>query len=276
MLDKERFLAIKKLARDIREENKKMFKALEKENVDKAIDKKNEFIESVVENLNLAFSDGEQGREEKQLFRANILIPDDLEFYDSYSQDKNIRKLMNKYAVSIEDIMSKITELNIYGKYIDGEDSEDDSLLDEMLNISPEKATNLLDEIDNLSSVMEDLTENKSLPDSDTFESDLEENKKESGDDMLDTSFDDITSAINGFIDDYNDNQKSLEEKEDKIDNLETEITRLETKIKTQEEENKALAKENRKLQEKVEDLEKKLVKSTDILNKIYHSIPKK
>jgi len=48
MLDKERFLAIKKLARDIREENKKMFKALEKENVDKAIDKKNEFIESII------------------------------------------------------------------------------------------------------------------------------------------------------------------------------------------------------------------------------------
>ena len=117
---------------------------------------------------------------------------------------------------------------------------------------------------------------NKALPDSEIIESNHEENEKESGDDMLDTSFDDITSAINGFIDDYNDNQKSLEEKEDKIDNLETEITRLETKLKTQEEENKDLAKENRKLQEKVEDLEKKLAKSTDILNKIYHSIPKK
>ena len=87
--------------------------------IDEAVEKKNEFINAVIENMNIAFSDGEQGREEKQMFRANILIPDDKEFLESYTQDKNIRNLMNKYAVGIEDIMSKITELNIYGKYLE-------------------------------------------------------------------------------------------------------------------------------------------------------------
>ena len=38
---------------------------------------------------------------------------------------------MNKYAVSIEDIMSKITELNIYGKYIDAMDEEPEESSDE-------------------------------------------------------------------------------------------------------------------------------------------------
>ena len=119
MLEKERFLAIKKLARDIREDNKKLFKSFKKMPFDEAVENKNSFIKSVIENMNIAFSDGEQGREEKQMFRANILIPDDKEFYESYTEDKNIRNLMNKYAVSIEDIMSKITELNIYSKYLD-------------------------------------------------------------------------------------------------------------------------------------------------------------
>ena len=91
MLEKERFLAIKKLARDIREDNKKLFKSFKKMPFDEAVENKNSFIKSVIENMNIAFSDGEQGREEKQMFRANILIPDDKEFYESYTEDKNIR-----------------------------------------------------------------------------------------------------------------------------------------------------------------------------------------
>ena len=106
MLEKERFLAIKKLARDIREDNKKLFKSFKKLPFDEAVEKKNDFINSVIENMDIAFSDGEQGREEKQMFRANILIPDDKDFFENYTEDKNIRNLMNKYNVSIEDIMS--------------------------------------------------------------------------------------------------------------------------------------------------------------------------
>ena len=59
--------------------------------------------------------------------------------------------------------MSKITELNIYGKYIDDMDEDDEessdepTFVDEMIKISPKEAESLLDEIDNLSSVMEDL-----------------------------------------------------------------------------------------------------------------------
>ena len=162
MLEKERFLAIKKLAHDIREDNKKIFKSFSKLPFDEAVERKDEFINSVIDNMDIAFSDGEQGREEKQMFRANILIPNDKDFYENYSKDKNIRSLMNKYAVSIEDVMSKITELNIYGKYLEDVSPEEDStseptFVDEMVKISPKEAESLLDEIDNLSSVMEDL-----------------------------------------------------------------------------------------------------------------------
>ena len=149
MLEKERFLAIKKLAQDIREDNKKIFKSLKKLPIDEAVKKKNQFIDAVIENMDIAFSDGEQGREEKQMFRANILIPDDDEFFDTYSKDKNIRNLMNKYAVGIEDIMSKITELNIYGKYLEEikntpkEEKDETDFVDEMVKISPKEAESL-------------------------------------------------------------------------------------------------------------------------------------
>ena len=83
MLEKERFLAIKKLARDIRKENEKLFDELEDEPVEVAIRKKSDFLENTINNMANAFSSGEQGREEKQIFRANILMPDDEEFYDS-------------------------------------------------------------------------------------------------------------------------------------------------------------------------------------------------
>ena len=117
MLEKERFLAIKKLANKIRKDNEDLFKKFEKESVEDAINEKEEFIENVIDSMGIHFDDGEQGREEKQIFRANILLPDDLDFFETYSKDKNIRNLMNKYQVSIEDVMSKITELNIYGDY---------------------------------------------------------------------------------------------------------------------------------------------------------------
>ena len=113
MLDKERFLAIKKLANKIRHDNENLFKKFDKELIEDAISEKEEFIENVIDSMGIEFDEGEQGREEKQIFRANILLPDDMDFFEAYSKDKNIRNLMNKYAVSIEDVMSKITELNI-------------------------------------------------------------------------------------------------------------------------------------------------------------------
>ena len=166
MLEENRFLAVRNLAKDIRQENENLFESLKNEPVMESIRKKDEFIDSVINEMDIAFSEGDKGREERKIFRANILIPDDLEFFQSYSKDKNIRNLMNKYAVGIDDIMSKITELNLYSKYIDifSEKPEDgtpkektNDFVGEMVNISSKDAENLLDEIEDLSNAMEDL-----------------------------------------------------------------------------------------------------------------------
>ena len=294
MLEKERFLAIKKLARDIREDNKKVFKSFKKLPFDEAVERKDDFINSVIDNLGLAFSDGEQGREEKQMFRANILIPDDKDFLESYTEDKNIRNLMNKYAVNVEDIMSKITELNIYGKYIDNNIEETESeneptFVDEMIKISPKEAESLLDEIDNLSSVMEDL--------------DLENTPKEIKPELLkpektsipdenieEESFEDITSAVSNFVSKYENMQNEIDAKDDKIRKLQLEIEKLDQisnetskekeeinhELSTLREEVSKYRIENERLEKENRKLEAKLSKSAEILNKIYQSIYKK
>ena len=276
MLEKERFLAIKKLAKDIRKENKEILKKIEKMPSEKAIEEKNKFIDSVMENMTDAFSGGEQGKEEKQIFRANILIPDDEEFYDTYSNNKNIRNLMSKYSVNIEDIMSKITELNIYGKYME-EDSNETNFVDEMVKISPKQAEDLLDEIDNLSNTLTnlDLSEIKnyqskrqaeekkiSITDEDV-KKEIEKNKTTSfinnslkntmdeplekedidlaSDNVLDESFDSINRAITGFVTDYNNLKNKNRDKEEKINDLEEKIRKL-------DEENKRIKEENSNL----------------------------
>ncbi len=290
MLEKERFLAIKKLARDIREDNKKLFKSFKKMPFDEAVENKNSFIKSVIENMNIAFSDGEQGREEKQMFRANILIPDDKEFYESYTEDKNIRNLMNKYAVSIEDIMSKITELNIYSKYLDEQESEEKpTFVDEMIKISPKEAESLLDEIDNLSSVMEDL-DLESAPKESKPELLKPENKPTVETDVEEDSFDDITSAVSNFVNKFENMQSEMDAKDEKIRKLQLEIEKLDQisndASKEKEEINSELSNlkeevskyrtENEKLERENENLKAKLAKSSEILNKIYQSISKK
>ena len=301
MLEKERFLAIKKLAHDIREDNRKIFKSFKKLPFDEAVERKNDFIDSVIENMNIAFSDGEQGREEKQMFRANILIPDDKDFFESYSEDKNIRNLMNKYAVSIEDIMSKITELNIYGKYIDDMDDDDEessdepTFVDEMIKISPKEAENLLDEIDNLSSVMEELDLDKMpkeekpellRPEEPINEESTEGNDSESNDE----SFDDITKAVSNFVNKYEGMQSELDAKDDKIRKLQLEIEKLDkinnesstereninNELSNLKEENTKYRAEIEKLQSENKELEMKLAKSAELLNKIYKSISRK
>ena len=114
MLEKDRFLDIKEMAKNVRKDNETLFAAFEQESAEDAIREKDEFIETIIDSMDIDFSEGELGKEEKQIFRANVLIPDDDEFFETYSKDKNIRNLMKHYAVNIEDIMSKITELIIY------------------------------------------------------------------------------------------------------------------------------------------------------------------
>lgn len=300
MLEKERFLAIKKLAHDIREDNRKIFKSLKKLPFDEAVERKNDFIDSVIENMNIAFSDGEQGREEKQMFRANILIPDDKEFFKSYSEDKNIRNLMNKYAVSIEDIMSKITELNIYGKYIDDmdeepkESSDEPTFVDEMVKISPKEAESLLDEIDNLSSVMEDLDLDSApkeiKPELLKPEESNDEPTEEKESEINDESFDDITDAVSSFVNKYENMQSELDAKDEKIRKLQLEIEKLDKisseasveresvnhELSNLKEENTKYRAEVEKLQSRNKELETKLAKSAELLNKIYKSISRK
>ncbi len=279
MLEKDRFLAVKKLARDIRDDNDKIFKSFDKMSFDKAVSEKEKFINSVINNMDIAFNEGEEGREEKQIFRANLLIPNDNDFYETYSSDKNIRNLMNKYKINIEDIMSKITELNVYNKYIDESINDDKtdseiSFVSEMVKMSPKEAENLLDEIDNLSSVMEDLDlskkEKPELLKPEVVEVDKEE---------FDDSFDDITSAVSNFVDNYDDMLGQLEKQNDKINSLQTQIEKLESvnaEYESIKEENNTLRKENEKLVSQNKKMEIKLAKSAEILNKIYKSISKK
>lgn len=277
MLEKERFLAIKKLARDIRKENKEVLKKIEKMPSEKAIEEKNKFIDSVMENMEDAFSGGEQGKEERQIFRANILIPDDEDFYDTYSKNKNIRNLMSKYSVNIEDIMSKITELNIYGKYKE-ENEEETNFVDEMVKISPKQAEDLLDEIDNLSNTLTnlDLSQIKEYQEkeydaqeekqtsfiNEDIKREVEKNKPASfinksfkkqideqeavdieisNDHILDESFDSINRAITGFVTDYNNLKNEIKYKEDEIDELKEKIRKLNTENERITDENNSL-----------------------------------
>lgn len=277
MLEKERFLAIKKLARDIRKENKEVLKKIEKMPSEKAIEEKNKFIDSVMENMTDAFSGGEQGKEEKQIFRANILIPDDEDFYDTYSKNKNIRNLMSKYSVNIEDIMSKITELNIYGKYME-EKEEETNFVDEMVKISPKQAEDLLDEIDNLSNTLTnlDLSQIKEYQEkeydvkeekpasfiNEDIKREVEKNKPASfinksfkkqideqddvdieisNDHILDESFDSINRAITGFVTDYNSLKNEIKYKEDEIYELKEKIRKLNAENERITDENNSL-----------------------------------
>ena len=267
MLEKEKFLAIKKLARDIREDNSKLFKTLSKESVDKAVKDKDDFIKSVIEKMDIHFSDGEEGKEEEQIFRANILIPDDEEFYESYSKDKNIRNLMNKYAVSIEDIMNKIKELNLYEKYIEefsekSDDLEEDvDFVSEMTKISPKKAEDLLDEIESLSEEISglDIKDEKEYDKSELLTPEKDVKKETKTSPKTDPEFDDMTATINNFIDNYNNVQKDYTKQTETIKDLQTNIDNLQKELdKAQTETKKATVERCVKLTKENEDLQAK------------------
>ena len=348
MLEKDRFLEIKKLAQDIRRENEGLFKAFKMESPEDAIKEKEEFIETIIDNLEGNFSEGENGKEEKQIFRANILIPDDEEFLDTYSRDKNIRNLMNTYSVSIEDVMSKITELNIYADYIASaktkqpeytqtteytspvysqpkesiKEEANDDFVDTMVNLSTSDASSLLDEIENLSNVM---AEFNISDDSNNFDSNsnvnLEESKfndikiptdidleneiaieeepksKENLDYSSDMSIDDISEAVDGFVDDYNSIQVDLdklkqelrnasevtEEQKNQIRSLREEAYSLRKNnlesvksLKEARKENEVLENENSELKRQVAVLEEQIKRASALLKKIYNSIPRR
>lgn len=274
MLEKERFLAIKKLATKINKDNQDFFKKISKLPADEAVSEKEEFIESIIDSMDIEFDDGEQGREEKQIFRANILIPDDDDFFNAYSKDKNIRNLMNKYAVSLEDIMSKITELNIYGNYIEAFE-DNDGFIDEMVNMSSEEAENLLDEIEDLSTVMENLN----IP-SDNIENE-EVNE--------DIDLDNISDVVSGFVSEYGNIQKSLEDANKSLEEAQKEIESLRQENETLKQNNldavnsasdikdakTRLEAENIKLKDQLKEKEEKLIKTSSLLKKIYNSIPR-
>ena len=269
MLEKERFLAIKKLAREIRKDNKELLKKIENMPAEKSVKEKDKFIDSVMEDVKDAFSTGEQGKEEKQIFRANILIPDDDEFYETYSNNKNIRNLMNKYNVNIEDIMSKITELNIYGKY--SEEPSETDFVDEMVKITPKQAEDLLDEIDDLSNTLtnldisqiqkaskkikeptltkefeipEEISEKKTSFINEDIKEEIEKEEikeTELDDNVLDESFDSINRAITGFVTDYNSIKEKVKNKEDEIKELQDKIRRLNLENEKLTDENNSL-----------------------------------
>ncbi len=299
MLEKERFLAIKKLANKIRKDNEELFKALENVTPEEAIREKEEFIEKIIDSMGIRFEDGEQGREEKQIFRANILLPDDDAFYKEYSKDKNIRNLMNKFSVGIEDIMSKITELNVYGKY---EESPD--FVDEMMDISSKDAESLLEEIEDLSSVMAglnlDAVTDDELPEipEDNIEEEKEEEKKVMKPEVIseeistpeDPDIEDMSSVVTGFVDEYNNLQETLDksraelkEAMKKMDKLQQENESLKQNnldavnaLNSEKDARNRLEAENVKLKDRNKLLEDKLKQSVALFKRLYNSIPRK
>lgn len=320
MLEKDRFLDIKEMAKNVRKDNETLFTAFEQEAPEDAIREKDEFIETIIDSMDINFSDGELGKEERQIFRANVLIPDDDEFFETYSKDKNIRNLMKHYAVNIEDIMSKITELNIYSAYLEDNDSsvqneleaelqeetedKNESFVDTMVNLSTQDAENLLDEIENLSQAMEDLNITSDEEDEFDFNFTKEETdipdiniEKEDLSYSSDMSIDDISEAVDGFVDDYNTIQTDLKNLNKELDKNKKENEKLQNKIKALREEayevqknnlesakslkearkqNELLENENITLKEQVKHLEEQLKRSSVLLKKIYNSIPKK
>ena len=281
MLEQNRFLEIKTLAQKIREENAQKFEQFKEKSVDDAIREKEEFIESVIGDVE--FSDGDKGKEEKQIFRANILIPDDVEFFQSYSNDKNIRNLMNLYSVGIEDIMSKITELNLYSKFIpifneEPEEpivekqeeqpiekheepvvekqeepikEEENSFVDDMVDLSKEEADNLLTEIEDIPDTMEELevSTNEEEPEEDKFvlepetitEEDNEEKDEHEFDKTEPINIEDIHVALekeepNDFDKEFEQADFEDETDEEIEDNFEEEIKEPEIKEEKEEE----------------------------------------
>lgn len=277
MLEKDRFLEIKNLAQEIRKENEELFESLKKVSLEEAIEEKEEFIENVINNMEIEFSEAEKGKAEMQIFRANILIPDDVEFFQEYSNDKNIRNLMNKYLVNVEDIMSKITELNIYGKYIDAfnEDKEEDfveEMTKETENVSND-AMNLLEEVKSLTSdidatlgEIEDSKEEFDLNAIDGYEEDSELDQEEEKINLLEPEeipSIDIESRKDYIIDEPKTSKKNSYSKDNDLANLQD----MSMAVSSFVDEYNALKEQNVKMKEELEKLQNKNSELSTSLN---------
>lgn len=299
MLEKERFLEVKNVAQMIRKENEGFFEALKNVSLEEAIKEKEEFIEAILENLN--FSSGEKGKEELQIFRANILIPDDEEFFQTYSKDKNIRSLMNKYYVNIEDIMSKITELNIYGRYSEDVKKDFSYEMTKEDTSSDKENTSAYDLLDEIKSLTEELDkeinsaeeyEDESLEENfedefanfevETFEDKVKEleepklNLLEPNEIEEKEPSDDINKAVSSFVDNYTKLEKENEEMKAKIKELEN--AKNEVLQEKQELANKLdeVKKEVTNVSLEKEKLQKELEESKTLISKIYSCIAPK
>lgn len=280
MLDQNRFLAMKNLAKDVRKENEKKFKEFEKEPIEEAISDKEKLISKIINEINQSFSKGEEGKEEKQIFRANLLIPNDVDFFQNYSKDKNVRNLMTKYAVGIEDIMSKITELNLYSKYIDifneEEKENDDDFVDSMVDLSENEAEDLLNEIEDLNIPEEDDTEEESSfklePETVSEKEEIEKDEKSNNNKVVDIEIEEtqevsskspdieisdeienISSAVSEFVDEYSKVKRELEFTQAKVDKFNAEKEDLRKKLNMSKDENETIVKENDGLRNDIE-----------------------
>lgn len=315
MLEKERFLEIKKIAHDIRNENKELFESLSKLSLEEAIEEKEEFIENVINNAGIEFSEAEKGKEEKQIFRANVLIPDDVEFFQMYSKDKNIRNLMNKYLVNVEDIMSKITELNIYGKYIDtfNEEKEEEGFVEEMTketNSVSNDAMNLLEEVKSLTSdidatlgeleeknksfdfnnyepeeetILDEPEEKINLLEPEEIPSILAEKEPKKVEVEMDYSKDteeanlaDMSTAVSSFIDEYNALKKENNKMKEDLEKLQNKNSELSTSLTNQKNRANELEEENIGLKVQNQKLQAQITESKVIISKIYSCIAPK
>lgn len=315
MLEKERFLEIKKIARDIRNENEELFESLSKLSLEEAIEEKEEFIENVINNAGIEFSEAEKGKEEKQIFRANVLIPDDVEFFQMYSKDKNIRNLMNKYLVNVEDIMSKITELNIYGKYIDTfNEEEEEGFVEEMTketNSVSNDAMNLLEEVKSLTSDIDatlgELEETNKTFDFNSYEPEEIEEEEEFEDkisllepeeipsiltekeekpeikvemnyskDTEPANLADMSTAVSSFIDEYNALKKENNKMKEELEKLQNKNSELSTSLTNQKNRANELEEENIGLKVQNQKLQAQITESKVIISKIYSCIAPK
>lgn len=297
MLEKERFLEIKKLARAIRRENENLFTSLNKVTLEEAIKEKEEFIEAIINNMGIRFSLGEQGKEEKQIFRANILIPDDNEFFETYSKDKNIRNLMNRYLVNIEDVMSKITELNIYGKYIKMAEEEPRSFVEEMTK-KDDVTNDALDLLDEIKSLTKDIdktlekVEKEPVSDGsmDVFATPLDsinlmEEEPAPATNLLEPEeissvsalpeedLSAMNQAVSSFVDKYNELKNDNSKMIDELEELKSQIQLLNSTLVAKEKEIEEASKENMELKAKNEKLESQVVESKALITKIYSCI---
>lgn len=316
MLGKERFLEIKNLAQGIRKENEELFESLKKVSLEEAIQEKEEFIENVIDNMDIEFSEAEEGKAEMQIFRANILIPDDVEFFQEYSYDKNIRNLMNKYLVNVEDIMSKITELNIYGKYIDifNNEEEGEDFVEEMTKETESvsnDAMDLLEEVKSLTSdidatlgEMEETKETFDLDALDDYEDeeekinllepeeipsiDVEETRKdytyEKSDEKKDVytkdsdlaNLQDMSMAVSSFIDEYNTLKAQNVKMREELERLQNKNSELSTSLNNQKSRATELEEENISLKVQNQKLQSQVTESKVIISKIYSCIAPK